>query len=1294
MSFKYSINSGTRTFYLSANGDDIASGLSPETAVKTIDQAILNVIAVNPTALNPTAIIGQGAGIFVTDNFSIPEGCNFEGPDTTFITNGLSGVTPGDSAIFRIISLVVLTDNASALSLPASFDVGITLAAISCRGENSIGFNLTNTSDTVVFTAGSIRLEAVGAVGISDTNNNDIPEVYDVELFKMMANNTTAFVHNPSLGTSESVLNIGSISLEGSPTGTTGLNILSGAVDCSATHIEAAIAIHVASGATLSITGTSIEGAIIVDLGGILHCEVPDFEGTITNNGEIHGRIGDSIFGAQSFMNGIAINSTTEGFKPPDMTTTQRDAIVSPATGLQIHNLTTEEPEYYTGSAWVSMSGDGDVISVTAGTNLNNSGTATEPVLNLDDTITGSGSGGDLTLKGAASSPNGGDVIITGGPGSNNGGDINLRTGYGSSGNGGNINLTGEEGTNGNGGGFNLTGGNAATDDGTGTGGGFDLTTGLGGYVSGDGGDINLTTGSTGAGTGKSGSITLDIGNDAGGGVGSISLAPTNGTVDIGPNITVDQIGNIEGVNILEVGQVVGNQTNGALVVKGDNTGLVGGNVTISGGIGSSVVGKVTIEGGTSGAGTGDILLQPNAGDVGIGKTPTAKLDVNGAVKVSDDFTVDGDLIFADKSNGTVTLGNATTGTDRFNVYGPGNGLNQGIMSLYNSVGGILFRFKDQITASSIPPRIQGQSNLGLGYDTDSNAPHIFYVNGNEKMRLTSDDLIIDSIATNPGDTLDIKGGDGVAAQSGATVNINSGDGGATSGSGGGLFLEAGSATAATGGSGGTLIIASGDSTGGNSAGTCSFEGGKGGTTGFGGNVQMLAGDGGSTSGPAGDITLTGGDAVSGDSGKVIIKGGTSGDANGGDVTINSGDSDGDVRIQGDGGSLYVGPSANEDSAIFQAQSNTQGLLPPRMSTVQRDLISSPANGLQIYNATTDKPEYFNGSSWVTLVNQNTDYLDFTPQNPNPPYKQARIYYSEDRETLDFYNAISDVTVNLPEESIQPVWNSTGSTITNGQVIKFSGVVTGGIPNIELALADTVADANAAGVATHDIENGTKGYVTIIGSVGGVNTSAFSAGDILFLSTSTAGGLENTEQVILNPIAICLVSDVTDGVILVKPRGVVNITALAQVSKDTGSPTQGINTTLEPVSAYENAALPSLNVTANFTASEGNYECEFQPASIGASGFYRVDFSATCTYSDSKDVIFKVFVNGSETPLGGIMPFASIDPSQGGSVSFSGITSEVIDNTETIEIYVGSDDSSGTLTFASCLFSVTRIGNA
>ncbi len=52
----------------------------------------------------------------------------------------------------------------------------------------------------------------------------------------------------------------------------------------------------------------------------------------------------------------LDVSSTTKGFLPPRMTTTQRDAIVSPAAGLVIFNTTTNSLEIRNNSAWVSLS--------------------------------------------------------------------------------------------------------------------------------------------------------------------------------------------------------------------------------------------------------------------------------------------------------------------------------------------------------------------------------------------------------------------------------------------------------------------------------------------------------------------------------------------------------------------------------------------------------------------------------------------------------------------------------------------------------------------------------------------------------------------------------------------------------------------------------------------------------------------------------------------------------------------------------------------------------------------------
>jgi len=329
------------------------------------------------------------------------------------------------------------------------------------------------------------------------------------------------------------------------------------------------------------------------------------------------------------------------------------------------------------------------------------------------------------------------------------------------------------------------------------------------------------------------------------------------------------------------------------------------------------------------------------------------------------------------------------------------------------------------------------------------------------------------------------------------------------------------------------------------------------------------------------------------------------------------------------------------------------------------------------------------------LVKQGTDYLDFTPQSPQAPYNEARIYYNKDRETLDFYNAISDVTVNLPEESIQPVWNATGVTITNGQVVKISGVVTAGVPNIELALADNVDDANASGVATHDIEDGTKGYITVLGSVGGVDTSSFSAGDILFLSTLTPGGLENIEQAILNPIALCLVSDATEGIILVKPRGVVNITAIAQVRGQ--AHTQEVTSTPEICYCFDLGEFElnvDVNQVINPSAGDG-YNAELSPTSLGASGYFRFTFSVSLSSTDNERFTLELYINNLPTGL-----VANIDlnnPStEYGTSTISGVTESIITPSDTLEIYIYHNGGGGTdtVTYDSSLFGIERIGNA
>ncbi len=57
-----------------------------------------------------------------------------------------------------------------------------------------------------------------------------------------------------------------------------------------------------------------------------------------------------------------------------------------------------------------------------------------------------------------------------------------------------------------------------------------------------------------------------------------------------------------------------------------------------------------------------------------------------------------------------------------------------------------------------------------------------------------------------------------------------------------------------------------------------------------------------------------------------------------------------------------------DNSAILQANSVTQGFLPPRMTNTERDAIAAPAEGLTIYSTSDHALEFWNGSVWKVVA--------------------------------------------------------------------------------------------------------------------------------------------------------------------------------------------------------------------------------------------------------------------------------------------------------------------------------------
>jgi hypothetical protein len=73
-----------------------------------------------------------------------------------------------------------------------------------------------------------------------------------------------------------------------------------------------------------------------------------------------------------------------------------------------------------------------------------------------------------------------------------------------------------------------------------------------------------------------------------------------------------------------------------------------------------------------------------------------------------------------------------------------------------------------------------------------------------------------------------------------------------------------------------------------------------------------------------------------------------------------------DMRIAANG-RVGIGTTTPDTAARLDVSSTTSGFLPPRMTTAQRDAITSPPNGLMLYNTTTDKLQVRAGGSWVDL---------------------------------------------------------------------------------------------------------------------------------------------------------------------------------------------------------------------------------------------------------------------------------------------------------------------------------------
>ena len=157
-----------------------------------------------------------------------------------------------------------------------------------------------------------------------------------------------------------------------------------------------------------------------------------------------------------------------------------------------------------------------------------------------------------------------------------------------------------------------------------------------------------------------------------------------------------------------------------------------------------------------------------------------------------------------------------------------------------------------------------------------------------------------------------------------------------------------------------------------------------------------------------------------------------------------------------------VGTASPDASAALEIESTTLGLLPPRMTTVERDLINSgaPAEGLTIYNTDTKCLELYNGTDWISVCSGS---VVTTP--PPPLTTQVKSNNIGGTYTFMSHNLGADTSLDphTPVVGLQGAyiqWGKRGPNTTGDSTLDWQTAANNGSNGF--AAAPTVSAANDA----------------------------------------------------------------------------------------------------------------------------------------------------------------------------------------------------------------------------------------
>jgi hypothetical protein len=194
-----------------------------------------------------------------------------------------------------------------------------------------------------------------------------------------------------------------------------------------------------------------------------------------------------------------------------------------------------------------------------------------------------------------------------------------------------------------------------------------------------------------------------------------------------------------------------------------------------------------------------------------------------------------------------------------------------------------------------------------------------------------------------------------------------------------------------------------------------------------------------------------------------------------------------------DAGAQSMGISSSaitpDASSILEMRTTSKGLLIPRMTTAERDAITSPATGLMVFNTTSNKFNFYNGSSWTVLFSGTSGLNSITGTS-----NRITIGGTAADPTVDISSGYAGQNSITTLGTITTgTWNGTIITSAYGGTgngfTKFSGPTTS---EKTFTLPDASATILTSNAAVTVAQGGT-GVGTITGLIKGNGTSAFTA---------------------------------------------------------------------------------------------------------------------------------------------------------------------------------------------------------